>query len=114
MSPGHWPAFSRNSAIPLARLIIASLIYGTPTDDVGHLYNLAHIVDRKLLEPPFFIQTIFGILGGIRPSCSAGCWRSAARSPDLAPQQGSAASDEDRALFSEHFFFGALSPQAFR
>jgi uncharacterized protein (DUF849 family) len=33
--------------------------------DVGHLYNLAHIVDRKLLEPPFFIQTIFGILGGI-------------------------------------------------
>jgi uncharacterized protein (DUF849 family) len=33
--------------------------------DVGHLYNLAHIIDRRLLEPPFFIQTIFGILGGI-------------------------------------------------
>jgi uncharacterized protein (DUF849 family) len=35
--------------------------------DVGHLYNLAHFVDRKLIEPPFFVQIIFGILGGIGP-----------------------------------------------
>ena len=34
-------------------------------DDVGHLYNLAHFVDRGIVKPPFFIQTIFGILGGI-------------------------------------------------
>jgi len=33
--------------------------------DVGHLYNLAHFVDRGLVEPPFFLQCIFGILGGI-------------------------------------------------
>ena len=33
--------------------------------DVGHLYTLAHFVDRKLVEPPFLIQGIFGILGGI-------------------------------------------------
>jgi uncharacterized protein (DUF849 family) len=33
--------------------------------DVGHLYNLAHFADRGLLKPPFFIQCIFGILGGI-------------------------------------------------
>jgi uncharacterized protein (DUF849 family) len=33
--------------------------------DVGHLYNLAHFVERKLVEPPFFVQTVFGILGGI-------------------------------------------------
>lgn len=33
--------------------------------DVGHLYNLAHFVDRGLVKPPFFIQIIFGILGGI-------------------------------------------------
>jgi uncharacterized protein (DUF849 family) len=33
--------------------------------DVGHLYNLAHFVDRGLLKPPLFVQTIFGILGGI-------------------------------------------------
>lgn len=33
--------------------------------DVGHLYNLAHFVDRGLIKPPFFIQMIFGIMGGI-------------------------------------------------
>lgn len=33
--------------------------------DVGHLYNLAHFVDRGLARPPLFVQTIFGILGGI-------------------------------------------------
>ncbi len=33
--------------------------------DVGHLYNLAHCVDRGLFRPPLFLQLIFGILGGI-------------------------------------------------
>lgn len=33
--------------------------------DMGHLYNLAHFVDRGLVKPPMFVQTIFGILGGI-------------------------------------------------
>jgi len=33
--------------------------------DTGHLYNLAHFAERKLIEPPFFIQGVFGILGGI-------------------------------------------------
>jgi uncharacterized protein (DUF849 family) len=33
--------------------------------DIGHLYNLAHFIDRKLVKPPFFVQLIFGILGGI-------------------------------------------------
>ena len=33
--------------------------------DVGHLYNLAHMLDRKIVEPPLFTQTIFGILAGI-------------------------------------------------
>jgi uncharacterized protein (DUF849 family) len=33
--------------------------------DVGLLYNLAHFVDRGLVKPPFFVQMIFGILGGI-------------------------------------------------
>ena len=35
--------------------------------DTSHLYNLAHFLDRKLVEPPLFIQTVFGILGGIGP-----------------------------------------------
>jgi len=33
--------------------------------DIGHLYTLAHFVDRKLVTPPFLIQGVFGILGGI-------------------------------------------------
>jgi uncharacterized protein (DUF849 family) len=33
--------------------------------DVGHLYNLAHFLERGLVKPPLFVQTIFGILGGI-------------------------------------------------
>ncbi|MGF6773547.1 uncharacterized protein (DUF849 family) [Paraburkholderia sp. GAS199] len=33
--------------------------------DVGHLYNLAHFVDQGLIKPPFFIQSVFGILGGL-------------------------------------------------
>lgn len=33
--------------------------------DLGHLYNLAHFLDRGLVKPPFLVQMIFGILGGI-------------------------------------------------
>ena len=33
--------------------------------DMGHLYNLAHFLDRGMIQPPVFVQTIFGILGGI-------------------------------------------------
>ena len=33
--------------------------------DTSHLYNLAHFVDRKLVQGPLFVQTVFGILGGI-------------------------------------------------
>ena len=33
--------------------------------DIGHLYTLSHLADRGLVKPPFFIQSVFGILGGI-------------------------------------------------
>jgi uncharacterized protein (DUF849 family) len=33
--------------------------------DIGHLYTLSHFADRGLIKPPFFIQSVFGILGGI-------------------------------------------------
>ncbi len=33
--------------------------------DIAHLYNLKHFVDRGLVKPPFFVQSVFGILGGI-------------------------------------------------
>src|SRR4051812_34044522 len=43
--------------------------YGTRFEfecyDVGQLYTLAHFLDRRLVRPPLFVQTIFGILGGI-------------------------------------------------
>jgi len=32
--------------------------------DLGHLYNLAYFVDSGLIKPPFFVQMIYGILGG--------------------------------------------------
>ncbi|MFD2649448.1 3-keto-5-aminohexanoate cleavage protein [Devosia albogilva] len=33
--------------------------------DIGHLYTCAHFLERHLLKPPIFIQSVFGILGGI-------------------------------------------------
>jgi len=43
--------------------------YGTRFEfecyDIGHLYTLAHFADRGLIAPPFLIQGVFGILGGI-------------------------------------------------
>jgi uncharacterized protein (DUF849 family) len=35
--------------------------------DTSHLYNLAHFLDRGLVRTPLFVQTVFGILGGIGP-----------------------------------------------
>ena len=35
--------------------------------DISHLYNLAHFMDRGLVQSPPFIQSVFGILGGIGP-----------------------------------------------
>lgn len=43
--------------------------YGTRFEfecyDIGHLYILAHFLDRGVVEPPLFVQSIFGLLGGI-------------------------------------------------
>jgi uncharacterized protein (DUF849 family) len=33
--------------------------------DIAHLYNLRYFLDRGLVKPPLFIQSVFGILGGI-------------------------------------------------
>ena len=33
--------------------------------DISHLYNLSHFADRGLVKPPFFVQSVFGLLGGI-------------------------------------------------
>jgi len=33
--------------------------------DISHLYNLAHFLERGLVKPPLFVQSVFGLLGGI-------------------------------------------------
>jgi uncharacterized protein (DUF849 family) len=33
--------------------------------DIGHLYTCAHFLERRLIKPPLFIQSVFGIRGGI-------------------------------------------------
>jgi uncharacterized protein (DUF849 family) len=35
--------------------------------DISHLYNLSHFLERGLVKPPLFVQSVFGILGGIGP-----------------------------------------------
>jgi uncharacterized protein (DUF849 family) len=61
----------RNTYRDIERLVTELGANGTRFEfecyDVGHLYNLAHFLDRGLAQPPLFVQTIFGILGGIGP-----------------------------------------------
>jgi uncharacterized protein (DUF849 family) len=62
-------AIFRNTFADIARVIQlmreTGVRYEHECYDIGHLYNLAYFLDRKLLEPPLFIQSVFGILGGI-------------------------------------------------
>ncbi len=59
----------RNTFEDIERILAELGEHGTRFEfecyDVGHLYNLAHLLDRGLVRPPLFVQTIFGILGGI-------------------------------------------------
>jgi uncharacterized protein (DUF849 family) len=49
----------------LTELSANSTRYEFECYDTSHLYNLAHFVERGLVKAPFFVQTVFGILGGI-------------------------------------------------
>ena len=59
----------RNTFADIARNYQLLADHGTRFEhecyDIGHLYNLAHFADKGIAKPPFFIQSIFGILGGI-------------------------------------------------
>jgi uncharacterized protein (DUF849 family) len=59
----------RNTFADIARNYSLLEPHGTKFEhecyDIGHLYNLAHFADRGIAKPPFFIQSVFGILGGI-------------------------------------------------
>lgn len=58
-----------NSFAQIERAITELVTDGTRFEfecyDLAHLYNLAYFADRGLLAPPFFVQGVFGILGGI-------------------------------------------------
>ena len=59
----------RNTFKDIARVLGLMADFGTRYEyecyDIGHLYNLAYFLDKKLVKPPLFIQSVFGILGGI-------------------------------------------------
>jgi uncharacterized protein (DUF849 family) len=59
----------RNTFKDVARVYELMSDFGTRYEhecyDIGHLYNLAYFLDRGLAKPPLFIQSVFGILGGI-------------------------------------------------
>jgi uncharacterized protein (DUF849 family) len=59
----------RNTFRDIKNILTEFRDYGTRFEfecyDLGHLYSLAHFIDKGLIKPPFFIQSVFGILGGI-------------------------------------------------
>ena len=61
----------RNTFRDIARIYQLMTDHGTRFEhecyDIGHLYNLAYFLDKGLVKPPLFIQSVFGILGGIGP-----------------------------------------------
>jgi uncharacterized protein (DUF849 family) len=61
----------RNTFRDISRIYQLMTQYGTRFEhecyDIGHLYNLAYFLDKGLVKPPLFIQSVFGILGGIGP-----------------------------------------------
>src|SRR5258708_6155455 len=61
----------KNTFRDIAHILESCSGNDTPFDiqcyDIGHLYPAAHFLDRKLVRPPLFIQSVFGIRGGIGP-----------------------------------------------
>jgi uncharacterized protein (DUF849 family) len=59
----------RNTFADVARIYQLMSDYGTRYEhecyDIGHLYNLAYFLEKGLVKPPLFIQSVFGIMGGI-------------------------------------------------
>jgi len=59
----------KNTFQDIENILTACSSHGTRFEiecyDIGHLYTLAHFIDRGLIKPPFFVQSVFGLLGGI-------------------------------------------------
>lgn len=61
----------KNTFADIENILLSCAEFGTRFEvecyDIGHLYTLAHFADRRIIKPPFFVQSVFGILGGIGP-----------------------------------------------
>ena len=59
----------KNTFADIERILTVCADNGTRFEiecyDIGHLYTLAHFVERGLVKAPFFVQSVFGLLGGI-------------------------------------------------
>ncbi len=66
---GSWDRIFRNTFADIAYILEACSDNGTRFEiecyDIGHLYTAAHFLDRGLVKPPLFIQSVFGLRGGI-------------------------------------------------
>ena len=66
---GNKSIIFRNTFADIEHIVTTLAKQGTRFEfecyDTAHLYNLAHFRDRGLVEGPLFIQTVFGLLGGI-------------------------------------------------
>ncbi|MGB8578210.1 MAG: 3-keto-5-aminohexanoate cleavage protein, partial [Pseudolabrys sp.] len=68
---GSWDRIFRNTFADIAYILESCSNNGTRFEiecyDISHLYTAAHFLDRGLVKPPLFVQSVFGILGGIGP-----------------------------------------------
>jgi len=66
---GSWDRIFRNTFADIAYILESCSDNGTRFEiecyDIGHLYTAAHFLDRGLVKPPLFIQSVFGLRGGI-------------------------------------------------
>ena len=68
---GNKALIFRNSFEDIERILKTCGDQGTRFEfecyDISHLYSLAHFLERGLVEPPLFVQSVVGLLGGIGP-----------------------------------------------
>ena len=66
---GSHDRFFKNTFTDIAHILQSCSENGTRFEiecyDIGHLYTAAYFIERGLIKPPFLIQSVFGILGGI-------------------------------------------------
>jgi uncharacterized protein (DUF849 family) len=68
---GSWDRIFRNTFADIAFILESCSNNGTRFEiecyDISHLYTAAHFLERGLVRPPLFIQSVFGLRGGIGP-----------------------------------------------